>query len=181
MGQAWTTGRPFDGKKSSTRVKIPVYNSILLVPNYCLFRFKHRVRKVSQYRSTAFSLALVGGLLVSANAFADNSRRGSGHEDGEGFYSAWHHSDWAWALDLRTMSKLATDAARRVPSAVDVSEGLSAAAGSAITSAAGTGQGRGGAAPAPLLGLTLLGQFGIGAGLIAAIRRRRARIASTVV
>ncbi len=129
-------------------------------------------------RSTFFSIALASALVVSSNAFADNDGYGSGRKDeGRGFHhsTSWRHSNWAWERDVMTVSLVASDTLGRVPSVSDVSEGLglggSASSGSGAN--AGGGQGRGGAAPAPLLGLTLLGQFGLGAGLIAAIRRRR--------
>ena len=126
-----------------------------------------------QARAAVFSLALVGALVVSANANAD-SHNGPQRYDGsiEGASrAAPRQAQWAWSKETKWLSYVTAAVSSGASSGRDVAEGL----GRGLGLGEGAQRGRGGAAPAPLLGLTLLGQIGIAGGLFAAWRRRKAK------
>jgi hypothetical protein len=125
-------------------------------------------------RSVLFSAALVAALSVSVPAQA--GYRGDVSE-AHRHSSAYHRSDWGWARDVRWFSGFTEGFSRRVTSGREAVEGFGRDVGEGF--GGGIALGRGGSAPAPLLGLTLLGQAGVAAGFSAAWRRRKSKDQST--
>jgi hypothetical protein len=121
-------------------------------------------------RSTISALAVAGALALSSAAQAEQHfEGGSGHHGGADTYrgaTARHRAEAGMDRDRQVASSVMTkiiDKINPVNVLRDVAEGLGS----------GEARGRGGSAPAPLLGLSLLGQAGVAAGLFAAWRRRK--------
>lgn len=129
-------------------------------------------------RSVVVSLALAGALAFSANALADNGHHAEGRGDDSGarsYNGGPNRSERAWARDAVWLSKAATAIVAGVSSGASSGREAAEGLGRGLGLGEGAERGRGGAAPAPLLGLTLLGQIAIAGGLFAALRRRQAK------
>lgn len=129
-------------------------------------------------RSVVLSLTLAGALAFSANALADNGHHAEGRGDDSGarsYNGGPNRSEKAWARDAVWLSKAATAVAAGVSSGASSGREAAEGLGRGLGLGEGAERGRGGAAPAPLLGLTLFGQIAIAGGLFVALRRRQAK------